>query len=140
MINQEELIKYKQIQEAIQVEQEILAEARKQFDIANETRISNIQLMQEGLIKKKDLLIEAGLIEFEETGIKQLTGGLGIRVSTTLDYDEAVALEWAERNMPVIVKKVLNKVPFNKYAKAEDLDFVNKEEKVSVTFPKEIKC
>ena len=86
---------------------------------------------------KTDLRIDAEK-EFKETGNKKLLGGIGIRILTKLIYSEDIAMSWAEENMPIAVKKVLDKKQFEAFAKTNDLDCVEKEEKVSVTFPKEI--
>ena len=66
-------------------------------------------------------------------------GGIGIRIINKLQYHENSAIKWAEENMPVAIKKVLDKKTFESFAKTADLEFVDKIENVTVTFPKEIK-
>ena len=55
-----------------------------------------------------------------------------------MNYSESEAITWADTNMPIAIKRVLDKKQFETFAKTTELDFVEKEEKVSVTFPKEI--
>lgn len=86
---------------------------------------------------KEDLRIEA-IEEFKKTGKKKLMGGIGIRILSKLIYSESDAMNWADKNMPIVIKKVIDKKQFETFAKGTDLDFVEKEEKLSVTFPKEI--
>lgn len=86
---------------------------------------------------KEKVKIEA-IEEFEKTGQKKLIGGIGIRVLSKLNYSESEAITWADTNMPIAIKRVLDKKQFETFAKSTELDFVEKEEKVSVTFPKEI--
>jgi len=86
---------------------------------------------------KEKVKIEA-IEEFKKTGQKKLIGGIGIRVLSKLNYSESEAMTWADTNMPIAIKRVLDKKQFETFAKSTELDFVEKEEKVSVTFPKEI--
>ena len=77
-------------------------------------------------------------IEFERTGNKKLLGGIAIRILSRLDYKQDAAMLWAKENMPIIIKEVIDKKQFESFAKTTELDFVEKKEIVSVTFPKEI--
>lgn len=95
-----------------------------------------IKATEEQIEVLKSSLKGQGLDEYAETESKQLTGGLGIRYSKTLDYDEAKAFAFAkEKNMFL----QLDKKTFEKAAPSLGLDFVTQGEKISVTFPKEIK-
>ena len=85
----------------------------------------------------KGVLGLQALDQFRATGEKKLAGGLGIRVSKTISYDAAKALDFAkEKNMFL----QLDSKAFEKVAGSLGLDFVSETEKVTVTFPKEIVC
>ena len=91
-------------------------------------------LEQETEIKGK--LTEQGLEEFKETKSKKLTGGLSIRETKKIDYDDKKAFEFA------LEKKLflqLDKKAFEKSVDSLDLDFVTISKEPKVTFPKEIK-
>ena len=109
------------------------------FTTKNAALIASIEVVsskQEEI--KQEVRIEA-VEEFEESGEKKLLGGIGIRVSTKLFYDEVNAILWAKENMPIAIIESVDKKQFETFAKENHLDFVKKEESVSVTFPKEIK-
>jgi len=73
---------------------------------------------------------------FEETGIKKLYGGIGIRETKTLSYDNEKALNFAkEKNMFL----ALDKKAFDKVAVSLNLDFVESGTVSKVTYPKVIK-
>jgi len=55
-----------------------------------------------------------------------------------LNYTQELAINWAKENMPVAIKEVLDKKQFEAFAKSNDVEFVEKEESICVTFPKEI--
>ena len=117
---------------------EELSKKREEFELVNKDLIDSIGFhnqVEEEL--KIDLRIDAEK-EFEETGNKKLLGGIGIRILIKLNYEEKDAIDWSKDNMPVALKTILDKKQFETFAKTNDLDFVSKEEKVSVTFPKEI--
>ena len=116
----------------------ILDKEKDKFNEENKDlifQIVEIEKKQEEFNEK--VRVEA-IEEFEKTGEKKLLGGIGIRILSKLIYTEHEAMLWSRTNMSVAIKEVLDKKQFENYAKANNLDFVKKEEKVSVTFPKEI--
>lgn len=101
----------------------------------------------EGLIKKINNLSEEQDIEkshfkeqalklFETTKEKKLIGGLGIREGTNLIYDSEEAFAWAKEHSLCLQ---LNSKEFEKIAKTQEIEFVKKETKITVTFPSMIK-
>ena len=74
--------------------------------------------------------------EYAETGNKKLTGGLGIRVSATIFYDEEKAKKWASEHG---MFQIFDKKGFDKIAGSLGLDFVTEGKKITVTLPKEVK-
>ncbi len=138
MIKEKDVKLLKSQQEDLRLFELELSKKREEFDALNMALINRI-----GVLKNKQEDIKATLWdqaerEFEETKQKKLLGGIGIRVLTKLNYEEGEAMIWAGLNMPVAIKKVLDKKQFESFAKTNELDFVKKEEKVSVTFPSEI--
>ncbi len=125
-------------QNSLRVLVEKLSEKQKEFELVNKGLFEEIEAHQEVEEELKgELRIDAEQ-EFKETGNKKLLGGIGIRILTKLLYEEKDAIYWAGSKMPVALKTVLDKKQFETFAKTNDLDFVNKEEKVSVTFPSKI--
>ncbi len=138
MIQEKDVKLLKSQQEDLRLFELELSKKREEFDALNIALINRI-----GVLKTKQEDIKATLWdqaerEFEETKQKKLLGGIGIRILSKLNYSEDIARGWAEENMPIAVRKVLDKKQFETFAKENELDFVKKEEKVSVTFPKEI--
>ncbi len=111
---------------------------KEDFETRNQVIIGLIETEKEQEEELKEILRTQAEEEFKEKGIKKLLGGIGIRVLTKLNYEEENAMNWAEGNMPVAIKRVLDKKQFESFAKENKLEFVFKEEKVTVTFPKEI--
>jgi hypothetical protein len=61
-------------------------------------------------------LHEMALADYKATGSKKPHPGVGIRVSTKLVYDPAVALDWAKTNVPAAL--VLDTKTFEGFVKA----------------------
>ena len=94
-------------------------------------------------IREKKVILESEIrnevIEkFKETGEKKF-GQLGIRISKVPIYEPEQAMTWAESNMPIAIKKVLDKKQFETFAKINNLDFVTIDEVPTATIPSEIK-
>lgn len=113
-----------------------LREKRQSFEEQNNKLIIDINELNAELLEEQDgfkLLAEE---EYQNTGQKKLLGGLGIRVGTYLTYDSKAALDWAHEHKLCLA---LDKKEFENIAKTQDIDLVEKHEKITVTFPKEIK-
>ncbi len=117
----------------------MLTKKLNEFETENKVLIESISEYENSCSEVKDLIKVEAIEEYESSGEKKLLGGIGIRVSTKLFYDEVNAILWAKENMPVAIIESVDKKQFETFAKENDLDFVKKEESVSVTFPKEIK-
>ena len=117
---------------------EELSNLMVQFEEQNKNLIDSISNLNQNAIVAKDLVKVEAEKEFKQTGEKKLLGGIGIRVSTILNYSTDDAVTWAKEKMPIAVTEVVNKKQFESFAKENDLEFVEKEEKVTITFPKEI--
>ena len=109
-----------------------LKEYKQQFEEEHKELIANIKTKKEELSNLKAELTTQALTEYEETQIKQLTGGLGIKVMKTLDYDKDEAFEWAKAHQLCLT---LDTSAFKKIAEIQKLEFVTMGDKKTVTFP-----
>ena len=115
-----------------------LSKKKEEFNELNKVLIYKIESLSEKEFEIKEVIRNQAESEYAETKQKKLLGGIGIRILSKLEYEESDAMDWAKEKMPVAIKTILDKKQFETFAKTNDLDFVNKTEKVSVTFPKEI--
>lgn len=109
-------------------------QAKLEYD--NEDLLKRIEQLSNELGESKEQFKTLAVEEYAKTDSKQLIGGLGIRVSTDLTYTEDNAFRWAKEHDLCLQ---LNKREFEKVAKTQEIDFVIKGEKITVTFPKVIK-
>ena len=73
--------------------------------------------------------------EYKNTDKKKLYGGVGIKVTNVLTYDEKKALAWAKEKDLFIM---LDTNAFEKTAPTLDYDWITKKKLPKVTFPKKI--
>jgi len=107
-----------------------------EFEIENADIITRMKLLKEAIAIKRDQVVIEAVDEFKETGKKKLLGGIGIRERTKLQYEADKAMEWA-LDHELCLK--LDIAKFESIAKTDsELDFVQYETEVIVTFPKEI--
>ena len=136
MINKDELKDLQKAQAELEYQKDVLAKKHEIY-LASTSHLREIIRATEDQIESIKATLKAqGLDEYAETGSKKLTGGLGIRCGKTLDYDEAKAFAFAKEKDMFLQ---LDKKSFEKAAPSLGLDFVTQSEKISVTFPKEIK-
>ncbi len=135
-LNKENLEGYQNGLDGLGILQAELIKKRVEFEETNVELITKIQKVTEELGESKDIFKEAGLEEYKKTGSKQLIGGLGVRVGVSLTYDVGNALEWAKAHKLCLL---LDKKEFERIAKKSPIGFVEKGEKITITFPKEIK-
>lgn len=138
-MNKEKVILLKDSQNNLTELNDKISIKRLEFEEQNKELIESIVKLNSEVEMHKESIKEDAKIEFKETGIKKLLGGIGIRILSKINYSEEDAMLWAENNMPVAIRKILDKKQFETFAKSNELDFVEKEESISVTFPKEIK-
>ena len=115
---------------------EELRTKREKFDEENKELIERINKLNIEQEVDKARFKEQAIELFEKTKEKKLIGGLGIREGTDLIYDQEEAFSWAKEHSLALS---LDKRRFEQLAKTESIDFVKKEPKITVTFPKEIK-
>ncbi|MBU1082666.1 MAG: hypothetical protein KKB59_19430 [Spirochaetes bacterium] len=134
-ITREDLENYKNTSEQLDELNAVLSSKKKQFEEDNQEMIKQINNLNEVLDANKDILKVCAEAEYRTTGEKKLLGGIGIRVGISLIYDDGNALKWAMEHSLALS---LDKKRFEQLAKTENIDFVEKLEKITVTFPKEI--
>jgi len=111
---------------------------KKSFEESNADLINELVTIGNGISECKQIARENAEVGFLKDHEKKRYGGIGIREGVSYDYDVQTALEWSKVNMPVAVETVLNSKLFEGFIKTNDLDFVKKTPKITVTFPKEI--
>ena len=129
-IGQNDLIMFK---EQIRTKKE---EVIKKFEEENKEMLDRITKLAEEQDLEKSQFKEQAIELFEKTKEKKLLCGLGIREGISLVYEEEKAFTWAKEHSLALG---LDKKRFEQLAKTESIDFVKKEPKITVTFPKEIK-
>jgi hypothetical protein len=112
---------------------------KEEFEKSIKFEIDFLESLESSNTILKESITKAVVEEFLKDGKKQRESGLGIRVSSKLRYSEEDAINWAKQNMPVAIKQEIDKRQFESYAKDKELDFVKKEDQITVTFPKELK-
>lgn len=136
MLNKIELEQYQKRTDEYNNLKKELKDKQASFLEENEDLIKQIEYYTNSIDEQKETLKVTAINEYNEHKKKQLLGGLGIRVGTELIYQEEQALKWAKVHD---IALALDKRSFEKIAKTQDIDCVRKEEKITVTFPKEIK-
>lgn len=131
--------KLRELESAMKAEQNIneeIKELKEQFEKENEPLFLHQAKIREQISSCKDTLKVEAIQGFSDDGEKKRLGGIGIRVGSSMIYEEEAAFSWAKEHSLCLQ---LNKKEFEKIAKTQEIEFVKKEEKVTVTFPKEIK-
>lgn len=112
-----------------------LDELKAEFQAQNETLIKEVGELFSKVQDLKSVISELAIDEFKASGSKKLFGGIGIRETTRISYDEKEAFGFArEKDMFLS----LDKKAFEKAAESLGLDFVKIEKVPQATFPKEI--
>jgi len=131
--------KIRELESAMKAEQNInveIKELREQFEKEHEPLFLHQSKIREQITSCKEVLKIEAIDGYNQDGNKKRIGGIGIRIGTSILYEEELAFNWSKEHSLCLQ---LNKKEFEKIAKTQDIDFVKKEEKVTVTFPKEIK-
>ena len=113
-----------------------LYKKREKFEEQNKELIEKVRKTSEIQDFLKGEIRVIACQEFKRTGNKKFTSGIGIRVGVSLIYETGEALGWAKEHCLALC---LDKKRFEQLAKTEDMEFVTKEETITVTFPKVIK-
>ncbi len=132
---EEKLVELKSAMDAEERINTEIAEERAKFEKEHETLFLQQVRIREKISGCKEILWKDAEEGYTKDGNKQRLGGLGIRIMTNLEYDADEAFKWAEEHSLCLK---LDELAFKKVAKTQDIDFVTKSEKITVTFPKEI--
>ena len=136
-ITTDQLTSYMNLSDDLSKLKENYAKLEIEFKQKHMDLINNISTINTKLVETKQVISDVAIIEYNETKCKKLLGGISIRAGETLTYDSKAALTWAKTNMAVIVSEVIDTKTFEKYAKTAELDFVTKNDKITVCFPKQ---
>ena len=135
-MNKEKLIELKSAMESETKLTEEIAKKEEEFKEQNKELFIKRADIRDQIIDCKEVLWENAEVGFKKDGIKKRLGGVGIRVIKLLEYAEDVALKWAKEKDLFLQ---LDKKAFENVAKTGEIDFVAIKDKITVTFPKEIK-
>ncbi len=113
----------------------LIAEKRADFDAEHVSLFADLHDARKRIMECKETLTEQAIKGYERDGEKKRLGGLGIRLMQDLSYEDKDAFGWAKEHSLCLK---LDSSAFKRIAKTQDLDFVEKLERVCVTFPKEI--
>lgn len=123
------------------IELAYLAAAKKEltekWDADNRTLLDSIASAKEMVVGGESALRELAIQEYNDTGIKALAEGVGVREVTNYEYDPAEALEWAVEHKMALK---LDETAFKKIVKATPLPFVNATIKPQATIAPDLKA
>jgi len=115
---------------------EALSKRLAKFTESIETEASWVRTLAAEIENLKNTIGPLAIAEFKETGHKKMWGGVGVRETTSVNWDHDKALAFAkEKDMFLI----LDDATFKKAAPTLGLDFVTVTTEPRATFPKEFK-
>lgn len=136
--------KLKKLAELRIVEEELKAYAEKSFDAVQELPEwklyqedkEEVDYIKEQIDELRAEINELTIQEYIVSGEKKPAPGVGIRVYTVLNYDEAEALEYCRNNLTPALR--LDKRTFEKIAKDSNFSFVEYEEEPRATIASDL--
>lgn len=136
MVEKKDLDNLVNLREAHAKAKASLVEKMKAFSEENQALMTTEKDLKAAIEKVETTIKAAALEEFKETGSKKLLGGVGIRESAGLEYDDAKAFEYAkEKNICLM----LDVKGFEAAAVALKPDFVTVVTTPKATIPKVVK-
>ena len=118
---------------------------RTQFEVDNAVALTAARNAELSVVEAEEVVREAALIEYRETGNKTPERGIQIKIGAQLKYDETKALEWAKAH-DLAFTYTLDKVLFGKIAlgmpeeqRAREMPFVKVEEMPRATLAVDLK-
>jgi hypothetical protein len=135
-MNEENLIELKEKMEELESFKEVVALKRAEFNKQIEGLLCSQEEIEKEIISIKEKISKEALVEFNTTGNKKLTGGIGVRETNKISYPADKAFGWAKEHGLCLS---LDQKAFEKIADSQDIDFVIKTKEPTVTFPKVIK-
>lgn len=136
MVERKDLDKLVELRAAHADVKKRLSDKMKVFADENQALMDTEKRLKAGLLGVEMAIKEMAVSEFKEKGIKKMLGGVGIRESAGLEYDDSKALEFAKEKDMFLVLDVKG---FEAAAVSMKLDFVSVVKKISATLPKVVK-
>jgi hypothetical protein len=134
MLAKETVEKLKEVISSLKEKKEILKQLQEKFNIENKDLINEMVNLNTEVETQTAIVKYDAIEEFKVNGVKKLVGGIGIRETKDLSYNEADALKWAKEKDLFIT---LDKKAFEKSAESLNLEFVNVNKVIQATIPKE---
>lgn len=134
MLAKETVEKLKEVLVSLNEKKEILKQLQEKFNVENKDLINEIANLNTEFEKQTAIVKYDAIEEFKVNGVKKLVGGIGIRETKDISYNEADALKWAKEKDMFIT---LDKKAFEKSAESLNLEFVNVNKVIQATIPKE---
>jgi len=132
MLTKENVEKLKQTIEDLNSKKEILKSLEEKFNEENKALLDEISNLKTDLENITNEVKEQAIEEFKQTGKKKLLGGIGVRETKYISYDDKTALDWAKSKDMFIM---LDKKAFEKTADTLNLDFVKIDKVIQATIP-----
>lgn len=102
-------------------------ELKNQFNEANSELIDDWANASKQVLIADEELRNAIIVHYQTTGIKTIDKTMSVRVNTAFVYNPKDAFDWAMKHKLCLT---LDKKAFEKLLSVQDLEFVEKEEKV----------
>lgn len=136
MITIEQVKAYADAKAAADAAKAELTERKKVFEVMNSELIQAEKTLKANVITLAAGLRADAAKEYADNGTKKFPGGIGVRLSSSLEYDAAMAEEWA-RSKDLFM--VLDVDAFEAAAAGLNLDFVSVVSKPTITIPAKVK-
>lgn len=102
----------------LEEQEKTLEEIRAEIPQLGKTE-ENIKYLKKNIREFDQWIRETAISLYRETGEKKLHPAVQIKTYTGILYDEDKAIEWAEKNAPIMLKTVLDSKQFESYMKSQ---------------------
>lgn len=109
---------------------------RDRYNVENAGLLNSANVAGKNLEAAENALRNALIEWYEEHGEKTFDKELSVRVSTKFIYEEQKAVEWAEKNAPIMIVHTIDKKAFESLPATKTLDFVEEKETVTAVVAK----
>lgn len=83
-------------------------------------------------------LREMAISHYKASGEKKLDKHISVRVTNKLQYTDSAAVEWAEKNAPVMIVRSIDRKAFESLPNVGDLEFVNTDPSIVAVIAKDL--
>lgn len=112
-----------------------LAEAQAAFQAEHAALITEVAQLQAAAAEAEATLRDLAIAAYQATGEKHPAPGVGVSLTTTLDYDDVQALAWAREQGAALL---LDRKGFEAIARALPLAFVTRSEVPKATLARDL--